>query len=82
MKFSKGQKMRFRCEDCNSVKNVKLIHAKKSLKKTGSIEITVGKTDIFILEYKIGKHHHGTKQCIGSEKIQSKKYDGKIDSEF
>jgi len=82
MKFSKGQKMRFRCENCNSVKNVKLIHAKNSLKKTGSTKLTVGETDIFILEYKIGKHHHGTKLCSGSEKIQSKKYDGKIDLEF
>lgn len=82
MKFSKGQKMRFKCEDCNSVKNVKLIHAKKSLKKTDSTKMTVKETDIFILEYKMGKHHHGTKLCIGSEKIQSKKYEGVIDSEF
>ena len=81
MKFSKGQKMRFKCNVCNSTKNVKLIHAKKSFQKTSSHSGMRG-VDTFILQYRVGKHHHGTNQCSGSDKIQSKKYDGLLDSEF
>jgi len=82
MKFSKGQKMRFKCNVCKSVKNVKLIHAKKSFQKTVSSNEVIGEVDTFILQYRVGKHHHGTKQCNGSDKIQSKEYDGLLGSEF
>ncbi len=82
MKFSNGQKMRFRCEDCNSVKNVKLIHAKKGFKKTRTANGVGVEIDTFILQYRVGKHHHGTKQCTGSDKIQSKEYDGILDLTF
>ena len=82
MKFSKGQKMRFMCKVCNSAKNVKLIHAKKSFQKTVSSRKMRGEVDTFILQYRVGKHHHGTTQCNGSDKIQSKEYDGLLSSEF
>jgi len=82
MKFSKGQKMRFKCNVCNSVKNVKLIHAKKNFQKTISSSGMGGESDTFILQYRVGKHHRGTKQCNGSDKIQSKEYDGLLSSEF
>jgi len=82
MKFSKGQKMRFRCEDCNSVKSAKLIHATKSFRKTRSASGVGEEINTFILQYRVGKHHRGTKQCNGSDKIQSKEYDGMIDLTF
>ncbi len=82
MKFSKGQNMRFRCNVCNSVKNVKLIHAKKSFQKTVSPSETGGKVDKFVLQYRVGKHHHGTNQCDGSDRLQSKKYEGLLSLEF
>ena len=82
MKFSKGQKMRFKCNVCKSVKNVKLIHAKKSFQRTVSSSRLGREVDTFILQYTVGKHHYGTKQCNGSDKIQSKKYDGLLSSEF
>jgi len=82
MKFSKGQKMRFKCNVCNSVKNVKLIHAKKSFQKTVSPSRTEGNVDTFVLQYRVGKHHHGTNQCDGSDRLQSKKYEGLLSLEF
>ncbi len=84
MKFSKGQRKRIKCEVCQSVKNATLIHAKKSFRKTASGgEITIyGEKDTFILQYKIGKHQRGKGTCKGSDKIQSREYDGLIDRGF
>ena len=82
MKFSKGQKMRVKCNVCNSVKNVKLIHAKKSSQKTVPSSVTGDQVEKFILQYRVGKHHHGTNPCDGSDMIQSKKYVGLLSLEF
>lgn len=81
MIIKKGQRKRIKCDVCKNVKNTTLIHAKKSFAKTWSRGLA-GEIDTFILQYRIGKHQHGTKSCKGSDKVQSKEYDGLIDSEF
>ena len=79
--FEKGQPKRIKCNICKNVKNATLIHAKKTVRKT-MIDKKIIEIDTIILQYKIGKHAHGSKLCEGSNSIQSRVHDGTLDSSF
>ena len=81
MIIKEGDVKRIRCPDCKRVKNATLLHAKKGhTKRSHGLNIT--KVDTFTLEYSIEKHQRGTRDCIGSNKVESQQYDGKIDITF
>jgi len=81
MIIRKDQRKRIKCEVCKNVKNATLIHAKKSWRKTTDGRM-ISEVDTFILQYRIGKHQHGRRLCKGSDKVQSREYDGRINSGF
>ncbi len=74
--------MRFRYYVCIRVKNVKLIHSKKNFQKTVLLNGTGENVYEFVLRSCVGKQHHGTSQCDGSNRLRSKKCDGLLSSEF
>ncbi len=81
MIIKEGDVKNIRCPDCKRMKNAILIHAKKGhVKRSHGLNGT--RIDTFTLQYRIEKHQRGTKSCIGSDKIESKQYDGKIDIAF
>jgi len=81
MIIKKGQPKRIKCNVCKNVKNATLIHAKKTLRKTMTDKKII-EIDASILQFRIGKHAHGSKLCEGSNSIQSKVQDGTLDSSF
>ena len=81
MIIRKHQHKRIKCEVCKNVKNVTLIHAKKSWRKVWDGQM-VSEVDTFILQYRIEKHQHGSRLCKGSDKVQSREHDGMINSSF
>ena len=81
MIIRKGQRKGIKCDVCKNVKNATLIHAKKSRTKALDDKMMT-EIDTFILQYRIGKHQRGSRQCSGSNKVQSRVYDGLLDSGF
>ena len=81
MIIKEGDVKRIRCPDCKRVKNATLIHAKKGYTKR-SHGLNITKVDTFTLQYSVEKHQRGTGPCIGSDKVESQQYDGKIDITF
>ena len=81
MIIKKGQRKRIKCNVCKNVKDATLIHAKKSLRKTMTGKI-ITEIDTFILQYRIGKHAHGSRLCEGSNTVQSRHHDRMLNSSF
>ncbi len=81
MIIRKDQRKRIKCEVCKNVKNANLIHAKKNWRKVMKGKLP-SEVDTFVLQYRIRKHRHGDRLCKGSDKVQSREYDGTINSSF